>query len=62
MFDQQKMIIDEIQARQNDELSMTAAVEKVELIQQQEKNLSLYNLYKLLHKFNRNSHMKLNIR
>jgi U3 small nucleolar ribonucleoprotein component len=55
------MIIDEIQTRQNTELSVTAAIEKVELVHQQE-NLSLYELYKLLHKSDKSHYMRENIR
>ena len=57
MFDHQKMIINKIQAKQSTELSVIAAVEKVELIHQQE-NLSLYELSNLLHKSDKNHHTR----
>ena len=51
------MIINKIQAKQSTELSVIAAVEKVELIHQQE-NLSLYELSNLLHKSDKNHHTR----
>ena len=62
MFGRRKVIIDEIRARQRDGLSTAAAVEKVELVRQRGGNLSLYGLYKLLHKSNRNPRTELNTR
>ncbi len=53
------MIINEIWAKQSIKLNVTAAVKKVEFIYQW-KNLSLYELYKLLCKFNKNHYMRKN--